>query len=154
MTVAAALDAVPADSPYRHLADLNAVLNATAFVLICAALIAIKQGRERRHKRLMLSAVAVSAAFLTSYLVYHYQVGSVPFQGQGGIRWVYFPILITHVVLAFVQVPLILLTVINGLRDRRSRHRKLGKVTAVIWLYVSFTGVVVYGMLYWLYPQA
>jgi uncharacterized membrane protein YozB (DUF420 family) len=129
-------------------AHLNAALNATAFVLICAGLIAIRQRRERLHQALMLSAVCVSAAFLVSYVIYHVNVGSVKFTREGVIRYVYRAILVSHVVLAFVQVPLIVLTVIAGLRDRRARHKKLAKVTAPIWLYVSLTGVIVYLMLY------
>ncbi len=134
------------------LPHLNAALNATAFALICAGLWAIKRRRdERLHKRFMLAAVAVSTAFLASYLTYHALAGSVRFQGQGPVRTLYFAILISHVILAAVQVPLIATTVVLGLRDRRQRHRRWAKVTAPIWLYVSLTGVVVYVMLYWLW---
>ena len=135
---------------YSYLADLNAALNATAFVLICCGLVAIKGGNERAHKVWMLSAVTVSALFLVSYLTYHYMVGSVEFEGEGAIRWVYFTILISHVVLAVVQTPLIIMTVIRGLKDQREKHKRLARITAPIWLYVSLTGVVVYVMLYWL----
>ena len=98
----------------------------------------------------MLSAVTVSALFLVSYLTYHYMVGSVKFEGEGAIRWVYFTILISHVVLAVVQTPMIIITVIRGLKDQREKHKRLARITAPIWLYVSLTGVVVYVMLYWL----
>ena len=135
---------------YAYLADLNAALNATAFVLICCGLAAIKRGHERVHKIWMLSAVGVSTLFLVSYLIYHYNVGSVEFEGEGVVRWVYLAILFSHVVLAVVQVPLIIMTVIRGLRDQREKHRRLARITAPIWLYVSLTGVVVYVMLYWL----
>ena len=134
----------------RHLPDLNAALNAIAFTLIASGLIAIKRGNEILHKRLMLSAVAVSAAFLTSYLIYHFHVGSVKFQHGGALRVVYFVILISHTILAVVQVPLIIITVVRGLRDQRTKHKKIAKITAPIWLYVSATGVIVYLMLYWL----
>jgi uncharacterized membrane protein YozB (DUF420 family) len=140
---------MPAAFDYRQLADLNAALNALATVLIVAGLVAIKRRRETLHKVLMLAAAGVSALFLCSYLVYHYHVGSVAFRGTGAVRAVYLTILVTHVVLAVVQVPLILLTIWHGLRDRRQKHRRLAKVTAPIWLYVSVTGVVVYVMLYW-----
>jgi uncharacterized membrane protein YozB (DUF420 family) len=129
------------------LPDLNAALNAAAFVLVSAGLIAIKRGAERLHQVLMLSAVAVSAAFLTSYLIYHYQVGSVRYQGTGAMRALYLAILVSHIVLAVVQVPLILATVVLAYRNR-ARHRRLAKITAPIWLYVSITGVIVYAMLY------
>ncbi len=135
---------------FRILAFVDAVLNGLAFVLICAGLVAIKRGNIELHKKLMLSAVGVSAAFLVSYLTYHFTVGSVKFAGEGTIRTVYFVLLISHVILAVVQVPLILRTVYLGLKDRRAQHKKWAKVTTPIWLYVSITGVVIYWMLYWL----
>ena len=134
---------------FRFLADLNAALNALALVLIVAGLIAIKRRNEGQHKALMFAATGVSAVFLGSSLVYHYYVGSVKYEGEGWVRPVYFTILITHIVLAVVQVPLIVLTILSGLKDDRARHRKLAKITAPIWLYVSVTGVIVYFMLYW-----
>lgn len=137
-----------ADFDFRILADVNASLNALAFVLIVAGLVAIKRGREDLHKGLMIAATSVSALFLCSYLTYHLNAEPVKFAGEGAIRTVYFAILISHVVLAAVQVPLILAAVWTGLKDRRARHRKLVKITAPIWLYVSVTGVVVYVMLY------
>lgn len=133
---------------FRILASVDAALNALAFVLICAGLVAIKRGNVELHKKLMLSAVGVSAVFLCCYLVYHLNAEPVKFTGEGAIRTVYFALLISHVVLAAVQVPLILRTVYLGLKDRREQHRRWAKVTTPIWLYVSVTGVVVYGMLY------
>ncbi|MDA1222675.1 MAG: DUF420 domain-containing protein [Planctomycetota bacterium] len=132
----------------HNLADVNAALNALAFVLIVAGLTAIHRGHETLHKRLMLAATGVSALFLVSYLTYHLTCESVKFTGEGWIRPVYFVVLISHIVLAAVQVPLILMTVWTGLRDGRPKHRRLAKITAPIWLYVSVTGVVVYWMLY------
>ncbi|MEY2982167.1 MAG: hypothetical protein RL562_2394 [Planctomycetota bacterium] len=132
----------------RNLADLNAMLNGAAFVLIVAGLVAIHRGNESLHKKLMLAATGVSALFLASYLTYHLTCESVKFTGEGWIRPVYFVVLISHIVLAAVQVPLIVLTVWTGLRDGRPKHRRLAKITAPIWLYVSVTGVVVYWMLY------
>lgn len=133
---------------YSVLADVDAVLNSTTTILIVAGLIAIKKGAEKLHKRLMLSAAAVSALFLVSYLTYHANVGSVEFKGQGLVRPLYFAILISHIVLAAVQVPLILRTIYLGLRDRREQHKRWARITAPVWLYVSVTGVVVYVMLY------
>jgi uncharacterized membrane protein YozB (DUF420 family) len=101
----------------------------------------------------MLAAFACSILFLISYLIYHYQVGSVPFKGQGPIRTVYFTILITHTVLATTVVPLVLITLIRALRERFDAHRRIARWTFPIWLYVSVTGVIVYGMLYWLVPS-
>ena len=130
------------------LADVDAALNAMAFVLICLALLAIKRGNVALHKKLMLAAVGVSAVFLTCYLVYHFSVPHRKFGYDDWRAWIYFPLLITHVVLAVVQVPLLLRTVWLGLRDRREQHRKWAKVTTPIWLYVSITGVIVYWMAY------
>jgi uncharacterized membrane protein YozB (DUF420 family) len=133
---------------FRVLADVDAALNALAFVLICSGLVAVKRGNVELHKKLMLSAVGVSALFLVCYLVYHLNAEPVRFTGEGTIRTVYFVLLVSHVVLAAVQVPLIVGTVWLGLRDRRDLHRKWAKVTTPIWLYVSVTGVVVYWLLY------
>jgi len=133
---------------FRILADIDAALNGLAFVLICAGLVAIKRGKVELHKKLMLAAVGVSAVFLVCYLTYHLNAEPVKFAGEGTIRTVYFTLLISHIVLAAVQVPLILRTVYLGLKDRREQHKKWAKVTTPIWLYVSITGVVVYFMLY------
>lgn len=137
-----------AEFDFRILADVNATLNAIATVLIVSGLIAIRSGSERAHKVLMLCAAGVSALFLVSYLTYHLNAEPVRYTGEGALRTVYYVILISHVVLAVVQLPLILLTIRSGLRDDRPRHRRLAKITAPIWLYVSVTGVVVYWMLY------
>ncbi len=133
---------------FRHLVHLNAALNATAFVLIVWGLLAVKRGRIELHKKLMLAATGVSALFLCSYLTYHLTCEAVKFRHEGWIRSVYFPLLISHIVLAVVQVPLILRTIWLGLQDRREQHRRWARVTAPIWLYVSVTGVLVYLMLY------
>lgn len=127
---------------------LNAVLNSCATVLVMAGLVAIKLRKPKLHTILMVAALAVSAAFLTSYLIYHYHVGHVRFAGEGTVRVVYFTILITHLILATANLPMIILTVIPALRQRFDRHRKLAKITAPVWLYVSITGVIVYLMCY------
>lgn len=133
---------------FRVLADVDAILNGVAFVLICAGLIAIKRGNVALHKKLMLSALGCSALFLVCYLTYHATCEPVKYQGQGIRLKLYYVLLITHVVLAAVQVPLILRTAWLGLKDRREAHKKWAKVTTPIWLYVSITGVVIYWMLY------
>lgn len=133
---------------FTVLADVDAILNACAFVFLCGALIAIKRGRVELHKKLIFVAVGFSAAFLACYLTYHATCAPVKFQHQGWLRPVYYALLISHVVLAVVQVPLILRTLYLGLKDRRAQHKKWAKVTAPIWLYVSLTGVIVYLLLY------
>lgn len=127
---------------------LNAVLNATSAALLATGYVLIRQGRREAHRRTMLAAVACSALFLTSYLVYHFHVGSVKFQGQGPVRTLYFTILITHTVLAVTIVPLVVLTLVPALRGRFDRHRRMARVTLPLWAYVSVTGVVIYWMLY------
>ncbi len=134
---------------YWFFPHVNASLNALAFLLIVSGLIAIKRGKLALHKNLMLSAFAVSVAFLACYLTYHIsKQAPVQFRHEGWLRSVYLAILVSHIILAVVQVPLILMTIRLGLRDERARHKKWAKVTAPIWLYVSLTGVVVYVMLY------
>jgi len=134
------------------LATVNAVLNATATVLLVIGYRLIKRRREVAHKWVMLTAFGVSIAFLACYLAYHVQVGSVPFQGTGWIRPIYYGILLTHVLLATTVPVLASITIYFGLRDRRLRHRRIARVTYPIWLYVSITGVVIYALLYHLYP--
>ena len=127
---------------------LNAVLNATSAVLLATGYVLIRRGRRDAHKRVMLAALVSSALFLTSYLVYHAQVGSVRFRGQGLVRTLYFTILLTHTVLAVTIVPLVATTLVPALRGRFDRHRRLARITLPLWAYVSVTGVVIYWMLY------
>lgn len=130
------------------LPTLNATLNATSAVFLVAGYLYIRRGRRTAHKVCMLSAVALSMAFLISYLYYHQQVGSVRFQGTGAVRTVYLGILLTHSVLAAAVPLLAAITVVRALRERFDRHKKIARWTLPIWLYVSVTGVVVYWMLY------
>lgn len=132
----------------QDLPALNATLNAIATVLLTAGWLLIRQGKRDAHRRCMLSALGVSAAFLTSYLIYHFNVGSVPFQKQGAIRVVYLTILLTHIVLAAAIVPLVLVTLSRALSARFDAHRRIARWTLPLWLYVSVTGVVIYVMLY------
>jgi uncharacterized membrane protein YozB (DUF420 family) len=139
------------------LVSINAALNATATVLLVAGYVLIKQNREAAHRNFMLAAFAVSVAFLVCYLVYHLvimQGKSTPFTASGPVRYVYFAILISHIVLAAVVPFLAAATIYLGLADRRRGHRKLARWTLPIWLYVSITGVVIYWMLYHLYPPS
>jgi uncharacterized membrane protein YozB (DUF420 family) len=132
----------------RDLPAVNATLNATATCLLLYAYRLIRAGKREQHKKVMLAAVAVSALFLVCYLVYHAEVGSVPFQKQGPIRTVYFAILISHVILAAFVPVLAGVTLWRAYKGRFDRHRAIAKITFPIWLYVSVTGVVVYLMLY------
>jgi uncharacterized membrane protein YozB (DUF420 family) len=133
-----------------HLPDLNAALNASAALLLVRGVVLIKSGRRNQHRRTMWTAFGVSVAFLISYLIYHFNVGSVRFEKTGLIRTVYIVILLTHTILAATVPFLAVITLRRGLNNDLRRHVNLARWTFPIWLYVSITGVVVYWMLYWL----
>ncbi len=130
------------------LPGLNAILNATAAVLLVAGYVSIRRKRVKLHRKFMLSACAASVLFLTSYLIYHFHQPTTPFRGEGPARVFYFVLLISHVLLEIAVVPLAIITLSRGLRGRFERHRPIARWTLPIWLYVSVTGVVVYVMLY------
>ncbi len=132
---------------------LNALLNATSALLLLAGYLFIRQRKVTAHKTCMLTAFGVSSLFLVSYVIYHYHAGSKPFAGQGWIRGVYYPLLISHLVLAALIVPFALTTIYRAWRGQFSRHRRIARWTLPMWLYVSVTGVIVYWMLYHLVPQ-
>ncbi len=138
----------------RTLPHVNALLNLLATVLLITGLRLIKRGKEDAHRRVMLASFGVSTLFLVSYLAYHFQVASVKFPSYPGpwVRTFYYGILASHVVLAMTVPFLAITTIYLGLRGRRSAHRRLARWTFPIWLYVSITGVVVYLMLYQIYP--
>lgn len=140
---------MPAD--YSIFPAINATLNGSSAVLLVSARTMIKRGRMAVHRALMLAAVGTSTLFLISYLYYHAHVGNVHFQGQGWSRPVYFSILISHTILATVIVPLVIITLSRGLRQRFDRHRAIARWTYPIWLYVSVTGVMIYLMLFHLF---
>lgn len=127
---------------------LNATLNAIASVLLVTGYIFIRSGQRQKHRACMIAALVVSGLFLTSYVIYHAQVGSVPFKGTGWIRTLYFAVLIPHVILAAAIVPPILITASRGLTAKYDKHRRIARWTLPVWLYVSVTGVIVYLMLY------
>lgn len=130
----------------EDLPALNATLNTIAAVLLVCGWVCIKARKKAAHAAFMVLALLVSVAFLTSYLIYHYHVGHVEFQGKGFIRTVYFTMLISHILLAVVNVPLIIMTVVPAIRQRFDRHRRIARWTLPSWLYVSVTGVLVYLM--------
>lgn len=136
----------------QDLPALNATLNGVATFFIVTGLLFIKSERKFAHMLAMTAALITSAIFLTSYLVYHFQVPPTRFAHDGWPRVLYFFILGTHVPLAAAIAVLVPLTVIPALRARYDRHRRLAKWTAPIWLYVSVTGVLVYFMLYVWFP--
>ena len=141
----------------EDLPTVNATLNAISAVLLIVGHAAIRRGRIVVHKTLMLTALAVSTVFLATYLYYHLVVRHgqpTQFTGEGAARPLYYSILWSHMVLAAATAPLAIFTAYLGLRDRIDKHRRIARWTYPIWLYVSITGVVVYLMLYHLYPPS
>jgi len=149
-----------AEFTYRDLPTVNAALNALAGVMLVVGYVLIKQRRETAHKRVMLGAFGVSVIFLGCYLSYHYLlhryegVRGRAFLGEGVVRPIYFTMLISHVVLAAAVPVLALITIYHGYRDNRLKHRRIAWWTLPIWLYVSITGVLIYVLLYHVYPPA
>ncbi len=135
---------------------VNASLNAASALLLVLGYVAVRRRRISLHRTCMLMALGVSAVFLASYLYYHLAIchgQPTRFRGEGWPRTVYFAVLLSHTLLAAAAAPLALFTAYQGLRDRLARHVRVARWTLPIWLYVSVTGVVVYVMLYWLYPS-
>jgi uncharacterized membrane protein YozB (DUF420 family) len=127
---------------------VNATLNGISAVLLMAGYVLVRQRKLAQHRRVMIAAFSTSVLFLICYVIYHANVGSKRFPGQGPIRSVYFFVLITHIVLAALVPPMAIITLSRGLRARYDTHRRIARWTLPIWLYVSVTGVIVYVMLY------
>ena len=136
-----------------YLPHLNAILNSTSALLLLAGFRFIRRRRIQAHRNCQVTAVVTSTLFLISYLTYHYYHGATRFPGQGLVRPLYFTILISHTILAVVIVPLILVTLYRAAHGDFIRHRRIARWTLPLWLYVSVTGVIVYLMLYHLYPS-
>jgi uncharacterized membrane protein YozB (DUF420 family) len=132
----------------HDLPAVNASLNALSGVLLLIGYVLIRNRRIEQHRKFMLAAFAASSLFLVFYVIYHAQVGSVPFTRQGFVRRLYFTVLITHVTLAAAVLPLALVTLSRGLAARYNAHRRIARWTFPIWMYVSVTGVLVYVLLY------
>ena len=130
------------------LPTLNALLNMLSAALLVCGYVMVRQHKVEAHRACMLAAFSTSTLFLISYVIYHANVGSVAYTGQGAIRTVYFGILISHIILAALFPPLALVTLVLGLKQRVDRHRRIARWTLPVWLYVSVTGVLVYVMLY------
>ena len=138
---------------YSVLPHLNAFLNASSFVLLSTGYFLIRRKRVFAHRNCQIAALTASVLFLVSYIVYHSHHGVTKFAGQGIARPVYFTILTTHTFLAAVIVPLVIVTVRRARRGDFQRHKGIARWTLPLWLYVSITGVIVYFMLYHLYPS-
>jgi uncharacterized membrane protein YozB (DUF420 family) len=139
---------------YAFLPALNATLNGTGAVLLITGRVLIARNRIAAHRACMIAAVTASALFLACYLFFHFKVGNIRFLGQGWARPVYFSILISHTLLAIVNVPLVIITLSRGLGARYAQHRGIARWTFPLWLYVCVTGVIVYFMLYQWFPHS
>ena len=126
---------------------LNACLNSIVTVLLLAGLYFIRNKNRKAHKLSMLSAFSFSALFLISYIVYHSSTEETTFGGDGPVKYIYYVILFTHILLAAIIMPFILVTLSRALTERFDRHRKIARITWPLWLYVSITGVIIYFMI-------
>ena len=139
---------------FQDLPTINAILNGLSAVFLVIGYVHIRSGKPFKHKIFMIGAFSISVVFLICYLIYHYQVGSVGFKGQGFIRPIYFIILISHTILAALVPPLAIIALYRAFKGQFAKHKKIARWTFPIWLYVSITGVMVYLMLYVFYPSA
>ena len=133
--------------PLSFLPPIYATTNGFTAVLLVAAVIAIKNGNRKLHERLMTTAISLSVAFLVMYVAYHMTADSTKFGGEGTIKYVYFFILFTHIVLSIAIIPMVLITYVRALAKNFDKHKKIARITFPIWLYVAVTGVVVYLMI-------
>ena len=136
-----------------YLPHLNACLNTTSALLLFTGYRFIRARNVVAHRACQIAALAISILFLASYLTYHFNHGATRFQGTGLVRPFYFTILTTHTILAIVIVPLVILTFYRAFRGDFVRHRKIARITLPLWLYVSITGVIIYLLLYQIFPQ-
>ena len=133
--------------PLSFLPPIYAATNGITAIVLVWAVIAIKNGKRKLHERLMTFAISLSVAFLVMYVAYHMTSDSTKFGGEGAIRYVYFFILVTHILLSIAIIPLVLISYVRALAENFDRHRKIAKITFPLWLYVAVTGVVVYLMI-------
>lgn len=138
---------IPNVEPLTFLPPIYATINGITAVLLLLAVRAIKNGNRKRHESLIKVAIACSVAFLGMYVAYHMTSDSTPFGGEGAIKYVYYFILITHILLSIVVIPFVLITYVRGITNDLVKHKKIAKITFPLWLYVAVTGVVVYLMI-------
>ena len=139
--------ALPPHYKFSYIPHLNAIINSITFLCLISAYIAIKNKNIKIHRRFIFTALVFTSIFLGSYLLYHFTMPSTKFGGQGTIRYIYFFILITHIFMAAVIVPFVLITIARGLNMKVDKHRKIARWVMPAWLYVSGTGILVYLMI-------
>ncbi|GGI56574.1 DUF420 domain-containing protein [Winogradskyella haliclonae] len=133
--------------PLSFLPPIYATINGITALVLILAVISIKKGNRRRHESLMKFAISLSAAFLIMYVAYHMTSDSTKFGGEGIVKYVYYFILLTHILLSIVIIPFVLITYVRAITNNIERHKKIAKITFPLWLYVAITGVVVYLMI-------
>ena len=138
---------------FTVLPHVNAGFNTLSTILLILGFIHIRSGNREAHRRCMLSALASSSLFLIGYLVYHFNAGRTVFADPAWFRPYYLGLLLTHTVLAVVIVPLVIVTFVRALRERFDQHKRIARWTWPLWMYVSVTGVLIYLLLYHLFPQ-
>jgi putative membrane protein len=140
-------------TPLSFLPPIYATINGVTAIVLLIAVNAIKNGKRKLHERLMTTAIALSVLFLVMYVAYHMTADATKFGGEGIIRYVYFFLLISHIILSIAIIPLVLITYVRALAQRFDRHKRIAKITFPIWLYVAVTGVIVYLMIAPYYVQ-
>lgn len=133
--------------PLTFLPPIYATINGFTAVLLVLAVIAIKKGNQKLHERLMTTAIACSVLFLVLYVAYHMTSDSTSYGGEGILRYIYFFILISHILLSIVVIPFVLITYVRAISHNYERHKRIARITFPLWLYVAVTGVVVYVMI-------
>lgn len=138
---------IPNVEPLTFLPPIYATINGITAVLLLLAIRAIKNGNRKQHETLIKIAIACSVAFLGMYVAYHMTSNSTPFGGEGTVKYIYYFILITHILLSIIVIPFVLITYVRGITNDLVKHKKIAKITFPLWLYVAVTGVVVYLMI-------
>ena len=133
--------------PLRFLPPIYATINGITALVLIMAVVSIKNGNRKRHEYLMKFAISLSATFLVMYVAYHMTSDSTKFGGEGTIKYVYYFILLTHILLSIVIIPFVLITYVRAITNNIERHKKIAKITFPLWLYVAVTGVIVYAMI-------
>jgi putative membrane protein len=133
--------------PLSFLPPIYATINGLTALVLVAAVIAIKNKNRKLHERLMTFAIILSVAFLVMYVAYHMTSDSTAFGGEGVVKYIYYFILITHILLSIVIIPFVLITYVRAITNNIERHKKIAKITFPMWLYVAVTGVIVYVMI-------
>ena len=133
--------------PLSFLPPIYATINGITAVVLVLAVLAIKKGNRKLHENLMKTAIGCSITFLGMYVAYHMTSDSTKFGGEGIIKYVYFFILISHIILSVIIIPLVLITYVRALAEVFDKHKKIAKITFPIWLYVAVTGVIIYLMI-------